>query len=52
MILSPICSQVNLIFPALFLLGCIALVIIPIVGNPKDTGKFQKFRNKIKFLKI
>ena len=30
--------KVNLIFPALFLVGCMALVVIPIVGNPRDTA--------------
>uniref|UniRef100_A0A183C456 AA_permease domain-containing protein n=1 Tax=Globodera pallida TaxID=36090 RepID=A0A183C456_GLOPA len=30
--------KVNLIFPAFFLLGCIALVIVPIIANPKDTA--------------
>ncbi|KAL7069969.1 hypothetical protein ACQ4LE_011186 [Meloidogyne hapla] len=30
--------KVNLIFPSLFLFGCMALVVIPIVGNPKDTA--------------
>uniref|UniRef100_A0A183DUR1 Amino acid transporter n=1 Tax=Gongylonema pulchrum TaxID=637853 RepID=A0A183DUR1_9BILA len=32
--------KVNLIFPTLFFLGCVALVIIPIIGSPKDTGLF------------
>ncbi|VBB32413.1 unnamed protein product [Acanthocheilonema viteae] len=30
--------KVNLVFPIVFFLGCIALVIVPIVGSPKDTG--------------
>uniref|UniRef100_A0A0K0D2I8 Large neutral amino acids transporter small subunit 1 n=1 Tax=Angiostrongylus cantonensis TaxID=6313 RepID=A0A0K0D2I8_ANGCA len=30
--------KVNLIFPVIFLLGCCALVIVPIVGAPKDTA--------------
>lgn len=30
--------QVNLAFPIVFFIGCIALVIVPIVGSPKDTG--------------
>ncbi|KAL3104241.1 hypothetical protein niasHS_002268 [Heterodera schachtii] len=30
--------KVNLIFPAIFLLGCVALVVIPIIGKPKDTA--------------
>jgi hypothetical protein len=37
--------KVNLIFPLIFLIGCMALVIIPIVGNPKDTGFFFNFLN-------
>ena len=37
--------KVNLIFPSLFLFGCMALVVIPIVGNPKDTGFFEIFLN-------
>jgi amino acid transporter len=30
--------KVNLIIPAVFLLGCVALVLIPIFAKPKDTG--------------
>ncbi|GMT22605.1 hypothetical protein PFISCL1PPCAC_13902, partial [Pristionchus fissidentatus] len=30
--------KVPLIFPAIFFLGCVALVIIPIVASPKDTA--------------
>uniref|UniRef100_A0A1I8EL28 Amino acid permease n=1 Tax=Wuchereria bancrofti TaxID=6293 RepID=A0A1I8EL28_WUCBA len=30
--------QVNLFFPITFLIGCIALVVVPIVGSPKDTA--------------
>ncbi|VDM64074.1 unnamed protein product [Angiostrongylus costaricensis] len=30
--------KVNLIFPVIFFLGCCALVIVPIVGAPKDTA--------------
>ncbi|OZC10774.1 hypothetical protein X798_02197 [Onchocerca flexuosa] len=30
--------KVNLIFPAIFFLGCVALVVVPIVGSPKDTA--------------
>lgn len=30
--------KVNLIFPIIFFLGCVALVIIPIIGSPKDTA--------------
>ncbi|VDD87281.1 unnamed protein product [Enterobius vermicularis] len=29
--------KVNLIFPAIFFLGCCCLVFIPILGSPKDT---------------
>ncbi|VDK84505.1 unnamed protein product [Onchocerca ochengi] len=30
--------KVKLIFPAIFFLGCVALVVVPIVGSPKDTA--------------
>ncbi|WKY15810.1 hypothetical protein Q1695_000916 [Nippostrongylus brasiliensis] len=30
--------KVNLIFPIIFFIGCCALVIVPIVGAPKDTA--------------
>ncbi|KHN72447.1 Large neutral amino acids transporter small subunit 1 [Toxocara canis] len=30
--------KVNLIFPIVFFVGCVALVIIPIIGSPKDTA--------------
>ncbi|KAH7731157.1 CBN-AAT-3 protein [Aphelenchoides avenae] len=30
--------KVNLIWPALFFIGCMALVIIPVIGNPRDTA--------------
>lgn len=30
--------KVNLIFPIVFFLGCCALVIVPIIGAPKDTA--------------
>ncbi|MCP9266495.1 hypothetical protein DINM_022057 [Dirofilaria immitis] len=29
---------VNLIFPIIFFLGCVALVVAPIIGSPKDTA--------------
>lgn len=28
----------NLVWPAVFFTGCMALVIIPIIGNPRDTA--------------
>ncbi|KAI1724703.1 amino acid permease domain-containing protein [Ditylenchus destructor] len=30
--------KVNIIWPLIFLLGCVALVVIPCLGNPKDTA--------------
>ncbi|VDN53847.1 unnamed protein product [Dracunculus medinensis] len=30
--------KVNLFFPIIFLIGCIALVVIPIIGSLKDTA--------------
>ncbi|VDN06632.1 unnamed protein product [Thelazia callipaeda] len=30
--------KVNLIFPIIFFLGCAALVIIPVIGSPRDTA--------------
>lgn len=35
---APRSIKVNLIFPIVFFIGCCALVIVPIVGAPKDTA--------------
>uniref|UniRef100_A0A915Q6V6 Uncharacterized protein n=1 Tax=Setaria digitata TaxID=48799 RepID=A0A915Q6V6_9BILA len=56
--------KVNLFFPIIFFLGCVALVIVPIIGSPKDTAVglgimltavpvyflFVAWKNKPKFL--
>ncbi|KHJ48470.1 Asc-type amino acid transporter 1 domain protein [Trichuris suis] len=35
---APRVIKVNLIFPAIFLIGCVFLVVVPIVANPIDTA--------------
>ncbi|VDK47973.1 unnamed protein product [Cylicostephanus goldi] len=34
--------KVNIIFPIIFVIGCTALVILPIFGSPIDTGEDDK----------
>lgn len=43
--------QVNLIYPIVFFIGCVALVIIPIIGSPKDTGETIVYSLLFYFLK-
>ncbi|PIO64020.1 hypothetical protein TELCIR_14365, partial [Teladorsagia circumcincta] len=47
MLESPAVAVVSLVWPAIFMAGCAALVVIPIMAAPKDTESFTLLVQKL-----